>query len=120
MKTLLKIAVLIALIVVIGHEIGAYAETNGRLNQGSNTLSEFAAENGLKLGRARTLRQLEQMAEAEKIVVVSYAEEGTVFVLDTQAGIEDSWIVGPFLAWQAKKPLSTPYILSKQISKPLN
>lgn len=121
MKTLLKILLVIAIAVVLINEIGRYAQAGENLNDATNTLSEWAQANARSLGQAKAGAQLAQMAQQEGIVVTAYGQDGTTFTLYTQAPVSGSWVVGPFLAWRAKKALSTPYTMDKQIlNRPLN
>jgi hypothetical protein len=120
MKTLLKIVLVIVIVVVIINEIGRYVQAGEKLNDVTNQLSDWAQANAAPLGQTNAGVQLAAMAQREGIVVTAYGQDGTTFTLYTQAPVEGSWVVGPLLAWRAKKPLSTPYTLDKQISRPLN
>lgn len=120
MKTFLKIAILVVVLVVIANEVGRYVQAAERLNDTTNRLSEYAAENGRELGRNRTAQRLAEMGQETSVTVMGYGQDATTLILDTQIAITQSWVVGPILAWRAKKDLSTPYTLSKQVTKPLN
>jgi hypothetical protein len=120
MKTLLKVVLVIAIAVVIVNEVGRYVQAGENLNDTTNQLSEWAQMNARELGQARAGAQLAAMGQQEGVVVTAYGQDGTTFTMYTQAPVQGSWIVGPFLAWRAKKPLSTPYTMDKQISRPLN
>ncbi len=120
MKTLLKILLVVVIAVVVVNEVGRYVQAGEKLNDGTNTLSEWAQTNARAMGQARASAQLVTLGQQEGIVVTAYGQDGTTFTLYTQAPVEGSWIVGPFLAWRAKQPLSTPYTMDKQISRPLN
>jgi len=120
MKTLLKIVLVVVIAVVIINEVGRYAQAGEKLNDATNQLSEWAQTNARTLGQTQAGVQLAAMAKQEGIVVTAYGQDGTTFTLYTQAPVEGSWVVGPFIAWRAKKALSTPYTLDKQISRPLN
>ncbi len=121
MKTLLKIVVVIVIAIVIVNEVGRYAQAGETLNDGTNQLAEWAANNARPLGQSRAGSQLAAIGAEKGVVVTAYGQDDTTFTMYTQAPVEGSWIVGPFLAWQAKKPLSTPYTLDKQINRrPMN
>ena len=120
MKTLLKILLVVAIAVVIINEVGRYVQAGENLNDTTNQLSEWAQTHARGLGQGRAGSQLAAMAAQEGVVVTAYGQDGTTFTIYTQAPVEGSWVVGPFLAWRAKKALSTPYTLDKQISRPLN
>jgi hypothetical protein len=120
MKTLLKIVLVIVLAVVVINEVGRYAQAGEKLNDVTNQLGEWAQNNARSLGQTKAGAQLAVLATQDGIVVTAYGQDDTTFTMYTQAPVEGSWVVGPFLAWRAKKPLSTPYTMDKQISKPLN
>ncbi len=121
MKTLLKILLVIAIAVVIINEVGRYAQAGENLNDTTNLLVDWAENNAREMGQAKAGAQLAAMAQQEGVVVTAYGQDGTTFTLYTQAPVTGSWVVGPFLAWRAKKALSTPYLMDKQINnRPLN
>jgi hypothetical protein len=121
MKTLLKIALVVVIAVVVINEIGRYVQAGEKLNDVTNQLSEWAQTNGRVVGRVKAGTQLASMGEQEGVIVTAYGQDDTTFTLYTQAPVEGSWVVGPFLAWRAKKSLSTPYTVDKQINnRPLN
>ncbi len=120
MKTLLKILLVVALAVVIINEVGRYAQAGEKLNDATNRLSEWAQTNARAEGQTQAASKLAAMAREQGVVLTAYGQDGTTFTMYTQAPIEGSWVVGPFLAWRAKKALSTPYTIDKQISRPLN
>ena len=120
MKTLLKIVLVVVIAIVAINEIGRYAQAGENLNDVSNQLSDWAQANAMSLGQSKAGVQLAALAQQEGVLVTAYGQDDTTFTLYTQAPVKGSWIVGPFLAWRAKKPLSTPYTLDKQISRPLN
>jgi hypothetical protein len=119
-KTLLKLVLVIVIAVVIINEVGRYAQAGERLNDATNQLAEWAQNNARTLGQTRAGARIAVMAMEQGIIVTNYGQDDTTFTMYTQAPVEGSWVVGPFLAWRAKKPLSTPYTMDKQISKPLN
>ncbi len=120
MKTLLKIVLVVVIAVIIINEVGRYAQAGEKLNDATNQLSEWAQTNARPLGQTQAGVRLAAMAQQEGVVVTAYGQDDTTFTLYTQAPVKGSWIIGPFIAWRAKKALSTPYTLDKQISRPLN
>jgi hypothetical protein len=120
MKTLLKILLVIVVAVVIINELGRYVQAGGRLNDATNQLAEWAQENARPMGRAKAGTRLAAQGQQLGVVVIGYGQDDTTFTLLARTPVTGSWVVGPFMAWRAKQPLSTPYTMEKQVSRPLN
>jgi hypothetical protein len=120
MKTLLKILLVIVLAVVIINEVGRYAQAGEKLNDVTNEVAEWAQNNADDKGSAKAGTAVATMAAAQGVTVTAYGQDGTTVTIYTQAPVEGSWVVGPFLAWRAKKALDTPYTMEKQVSRTLN
>lgn len=111
MKKFLVAALVVAIAATLVNDVGRYLSTLGGLDSRTKQVAEAAA------GAARKDKNRSQpggraavaAAQERAIQLYGYQVEGNEVQVWTSDEVEGTWVAGPFLAWQAGKPLQTPF-----------
>ena len=111
MKKLLLAALVIGVIASVVNDVGRYLGAIGRLDAATSQVAQAAASAGRK-DKNRTQpggRAAVAAAQERGILLYGYQVEDNEIQVWTSDEVEGTWVAGPFLAWQAGKPLHSSF-----------
>jgi hypothetical protein len=112
MKKWIIALVAIALGAAFVNDIGRYMTTSYRLESGTRTVAETAA-NAARRSRANVHSGWPAAAAAAQdagITVTGYSQEEQFVEVVATAPVTGTWVVGPVKALSAGKPWNTPFV----------
>ncbi|MBE0476213.1 MAG: hypothetical protein IBX62_03835 [Coriobacteriia bacterium] len=110
MKKFLVAALVLLIVATLVNDAGRYLRMMFRLDTATQEIVRIAADAApSERGKSQPGgRAAVRAAQERGLVVYGYQIEGNEVQVWTQAMVDGTWIYGPFLAWQAGKPLDTP------------
>jgi hypothetical protein len=119
LKMVLKIALVLAIAIVVINDIGRYVQTESKLHDETTKVLEWAAQNGRFLGQEKAAQQAEAMATQNGIKLTGYGQDQTTVTIATELSLDGTWVLARIVALKNRKPADTPYILTFQDSMTL-
>jgi len=117
MRTFLIVLLVILLAVVFINDVGRYSRARIALRQATSsivdTLSDYAGGKTRNTAAVRAAELAGQQSNSSKqqIEVYQYDQNGQGIQVWTRAYVSGTWVIGPFTAWRAGKPLGTPFVV---------
>jgi len=117
MKTFLIVILVILVGAVFINDVGRYSRARTELSQATDAFVDDLAEYAAGQTRnAAAVRAGEIAAERAKtsgyrVEVYQYDQNGQGIQVWTRVYVPGTWVMGPFAAWRAGKPLDTPYVM---------
>ena len=119
MKRLLKILLVIAIVAAPVNDIGRYLTARYALDNGTNAVVDAAITSIRTPGTGSNASGQAAVAAAQTagIELYGYQTTGANVTVWTRILVEGTWVVGPYKAWRAGKPLKTPFSISTTLSQ---
>lgn len=119
LKTVLKIALVLAIAIVVVNDIGRYVQAQSKLHDGTTIVLEWSAQNARFLGKDKAALQAETMAAQNGITLTGYGQDQTTVTIATSLQLDGTWVLARVVALKNSKPANTPYVLTFQDSMTL-
>lgn len=122
MKKWIGIALFVLLIALLVNDFGRYMRAVYNLNNEAREVSQAgaAAASHTAEGRISGLSAARKAAVGYGLNIVAYkADRSTGVTVIVRSYVSGTWVVGPFTAWRAKQPLSTPLAMESQSTSQL-
>jgi len=112
MKTFLIVALVVLVAAVFINDVGHYARARYNLSEATTQVTDQLAEYALGKTRDAAAVKAVELAALQKIEVWQYDQNGQGIQVWTRVSVPGTWVMGPFQAWRAGKPLETPLVLT--------
>jgi len=112
MKRFLVVALVVLVAAVFIHDVGYYVRARYDLSEATTQVTDQLSE--YALGKTRDVAAVKavELAALKKIEVWQYDQNDQGVQVWTRVSVPGTWVIGPFQAWRAGKPLETPLVLT--------
>jgi hypothetical protein len=111
MRTLLIITLVVALIAVFVNDGGRYSNTKYDLGTVTEDVADLVANSAGGKTRDQAAAIAAAMALKNGFKVYQYDQDKQGIRVWTEGIVSGTWVLGPFMAWRAGKPLGTPLVV---------
>jgi hypothetical protein len=111
MRTLLIITLVVAVIAVFVNDAGRYGNTRYDLSKVTEDVADAVASSVGGKTRDQAAAMAAAMALKSGFTVYQYDQDKQGIRVWTEATVPGTWVLGPFMAWRAGKPLGTPLVI---------
>jgi len=108
MKKLLIGLLIIALAATFINDLGRWVTTSYHLDSNLREIADDAAA-AARVSPTRGAPTASETARAYGIEVTAYEQKNNTVYVTARMPVTGTWLVGPVLAYLAKKPVATPY-----------
>lgn len=115
MKKLIVAALVLGVVAAVVNDGARYLATLYVLEEGTQAVADAAAVAAREDRRSSQPggREAVRLAAERGFAVYGYDADETSVRVWTKDEVEGTWVAGPFLAWRAGRPLSSPPELTK-------
>lgn len=118
MKKIIVIAVVIAIAVVIVHDLGAFVTARRMVTEGTREAGDVAA--GLATqGRDTAAREAVATAAKRGVEIVSFNQDETYVEVEGRIEISGTWVYAPLVARISNRPPDELPVLKHQVRTPI-
>jgi len=110
-RTLLIIALVIAVIAVVVNDGGRYSSKRYDLSAVTERVADEVASSARGNTRDEAAALAETLAQSSDVHVYQYDQNDQGVQVWTEITVPGTWVLGPFMAWRAGKPLDTPLVV---------
>lgn len=111
MKIFLTVALVLAVGVVFVNDTGRYGNTRYDLSSVTEQVVDEISSSARNKTRDEAAIKAATMAAAKGVRVYQYDQNDEGIQVWTEATVTGTWVLGPYKAWRAGKPLGTPFVV---------
>ena len=111
MRTFLIIVLIIGVAAVFLNDVGRYARAKYDLDIATDRIVDDLSQYARRRTRNEAAIKAAALGQNEGVEVYQYDQDDAGVRVWTRVPVSGTLIVGPYLAWQANKPLNTPFLL---------
>lgn len=114
MRRILGIALVLFVLGAIVNDTGRYFSTLYRLDNTATEAARRAGAEAVRGTRKSAATEAVRYAESQGVEVYGYDHADERVHVWARTEVRGTWVIGPFKAWRAKKPLGTPFLISEK------
>jgi hypothetical protein len=113
-KAIVVLLVLLVLATPI-NDVGRYLSATYTLDNATQTILD-AAQTASRGHKPRNVGggAAVSAASAQGVTLYGYDQNDVNITVWTEMPVTGTWVIGPYMAWKAGKPLSTPFLVKSQ------
>lgn len=93
------------------NEVGHYARARYDLNKATDIVVDTVSRYARHKTRVQAANKAAALGQEEGVEVYQYDQGDTGVRVWTRIEVRGTWLIGPYYAWRAHKPLDTPLVL---------
>jgi len=112
-KKILIIVLVVAIAAVFINDVGKFTRARYDLSKATDSIVEEMSQYALGKTRNASAVKAAELGRQQNVEVYQYDQDGEGVHVWTRVLVSGTWVIGPFMAWRAHKPLNTPFYVQQ-------